>query len=80
MHYTVGDFPQAHVAYDAALALEPRHARALTRKAELWLDEGDLIRARSSLQKAVALAPRDPRIEKVLTRLRRAEQKGDAER
>ncbi|MEE8509356.1 MAG: tetratricopeptide repeat protein [Myxococcota bacterium] len=80
VHYTVGDFPQAHVAYDAALALEPRHARALTRKAELWLDEGDLMRARSSLQKAVALAPRDPRIEKVLTRLRGAEQKGDAER
>ncbi|MCH8891527.1 MAG: tetratricopeptide repeat protein [Myxococcales bacterium] len=80
VHYTVGDFPQAHVAYDAALALEPRHARALTRKAELWLDEGDLMRARNSLQKAVALAPRDPRIEKVLTRLRQAEQKGDAER
>ncbi|MCZ6569664.1 MAG: tetratricopeptide repeat protein [Deltaproteobacteria bacterium] len=76
VHYTLGDYPAAHASYAAALDLDPRHFRSHNRLGELWLTEGKLVRARASLERAAALAPKDTRTQKALDRLADAERAG----
>lgn len=73
LRFTRGDYRGAHQAYAAALRIDPRHFRAHDRLGELWLTEGNLPRARASLERAAALAPRDERIRAALARLAQAE-------
>ncbi|MGH0028206.1 MAG: tetratricopeptide repeat protein [Myxococcota bacterium] len=76
VRYTQGDYAGAREAYEAVLRVNPRHFRALNRLGELWLAQGDLVRARASLERAAALAPRDARIRTALERLAEAERLG----
>ncbi len=73
---TLGEYPAAHGSYAAALGLDPRHFRSHNRLGELWLTEGKLVRARASLERAAALAPKDTRTQKALERLADAERAG----
>ncbi len=73
LRLALGNRAAAHEAYDAALALQPRHARTLNRLGELWLAEGELARARAALDRAARLAPRDKRIRSALAKLAEAE-------
>ena len=65
-------------SFDVAvnLGIDPRHFRTHNRLGELWLAQGKLVRARASLERAAALAPRDARTRKALERLADAERAG----
>jgi len=73
VHEARRDLPAARDAYEAALALDPRHATALDRIADVWLGLGDPQRALDARYHAALHAPDRPalrkRYEELLARL-----------
>jgi tetratricopeptide (TPR) repeat protein len=64
---------QASKAFASALELEPDHAPALAHSGRAWLELGRPDLARDALERARALAPRNPQIERQLRRAIAAE-------
>ena len=78
-----GEKAAAHVAYEAALALDPENATALDRIAESWIDRGDFQRALDARYRATRNAPDRPalrrRYEALLARLQAPPETGTEE-
>ncbi len=54
-----GKYDDAIAHYDKAIALDPNHAAAYTKRAVAYAIKGDLDRAISDLDKAITLNPND---------------------